>query len=179
MTCSTNSTKCSGARAGLTTFSSCYFFVWLSVILFSFCYFFMRLSLGVTMAAESVSVTSCTSSIDWDLMWAENGWGGRGPGGEAKTPRALMGILSGRREDSFWERLCSSSLPLLLVELLVAAGDVVILLQFVGLLIASPSGYTSLSHLKLNGRRPLRFLGDGVSGSGRSWSFAVDPDSPL
>ena len=50
----------------------------------------------------------------------------------------------------------------------------VILLQFVGLLIASSSGNTSLfcglPHLKLNGRRPLRFLGDGVSGFGRSFS---------
>jgi len=107
-------------------------------------------------------------------MRAENCWGGRGAGGEAKTPMALLGLLCGRREDSFWEWLCSSSLPLLLPELLVAAGDIVILLQFVGLLIASSSGNTSLfcglPHLKLNGRRPLRFLGDGVSGFGRSFS---------
>jgi len=87
---------------------------------------------------------------------------------------ALLGLLCGRREDSFWEWLCSSSLPLLLPELLVAAGDIVILLQFVGLLIASSSWNTSLfyclPHVKLNGRRPLRFLGDGVSGFGRSFS---------
>jgi hypothetical protein len=59
----------------------------------------------------------------------------------------------------------------LLPELLVAAGDNIILLQVVGLSTTSSSGYTSLfcalPHLKLNGRRPLRFLGDGVSGFGR------------
>jgi hypothetical protein len=62
----------------------------------------------------------------------------------------------------------------LLPELLVAAGDTVILLQAMGLGLSttSSSGYTSLfcalPHLKLmNGRRPFRFLGDGVSGFGR------------
>lgn len=150
----------------------------------------MRLSLGVTRSVESVA--SCRSSIVWDLMTAENCWGGRGAGGEAKTPMTLLGLLCGRREDGFWQRLCSSSLPLLLPELLVAAGDIAILTQFVGLPIASSSGNTSLfcglPHLRLNGRRPLRFLGDGLScfgsffsgeGTTAPWSFARDPDFPL
>jgi hypothetical protein len=59
----------------------------------------MRLSLGVTMAVESV--TSCRLSIECDLIGAENSWGGRGAGGEAKASMALLGLLCGRREDGF------------------------------------------------------------------------------
>uniref|UniRef100_A0A8R7V4T5 Uncharacterized protein n=1 Tax=Triticum urartu TaxID=4572 RepID=A0A8R7V4T5_TRIUA len=64
---------------------------------------------------------------------------------------------------------CSSSFLLFDGELLVAAGDDSIL-HFVGLLLISPTatGFSSLLcdsfWSMLNGRGPLRFLGEGFSG---------------
>jgi hypothetical protein len=120
---------------------------------------FLRFSLGESEAVDSL--TSSTPYTETGFIWTEINW-----------DRTASPIGRLRRGGS-WKNPRSFSPMLLPAPQLVPAGDSVFLELF-GLLVTLPLELDSLLRdllqLKLNGRRPLRFLGDGFAG--RVTSFA-------